>query len=88
MKDALSKAQIDKAVAALNATDLITAMSDTEDGGMISMRAFNSAAGRIGLVDKGQSATDRVSPQDTTYLIQAVGGAMKMDNPLSEEQKA
>ncbi len=87
MKGALTKAQLDKVIEAMSASDLITAMSDTEDGGMISMRAFNSAAERIGLVEKGQKATDRVSIQDTGYLIKTVGTAVKMDSPLSEGQK-
>lgn len=87
MKGSFTRAQIDKTVEALTATDLIKAMSGTDDGGMISMAAFNSAAERIGLVGKGESATDKVAAQDTAYLITAVGGAMRMDNPLSEGQK-
>lgn len=87
MKGALTRVQIDKAVAAMSASDLISAMSDTDDGGMISMRAFNSAAERVGLVEKGEKATDRVNVQETGYLIRTVGEAVKMDIPLSEGQK-
>lgn len=82
----LTREQIDQVIEQMSAGDLIKSMESGSEGVGMPIRAFDSAAARLG-ISNGKPASDSVRMQDFKYLADAIGEAVNIDSPLSERQQ-
>ena len=82
--DWLTKEQIDEVIANLSAADLIEGTGNGRKDAAVAGAAFDSAAARMG-ISNGTPATQHVRASDFAYLADALGEAVNVDSPLSED---
>jgi len=82
--DWLTREQIDQVIENLAAADLIDASGDGKTSAQVAAAAFDSAAKRMNL-SNGTRATEHLKLADLSYMADALGEAVNIDSPKSEE---
>lgn len=84
--DWLTRGDIDRITANLSADDLIESGLGTE--GVNSMKAMRDAFDAAALREGIEGAAKRVRVSDFQHWAEALGGAVNIDNPLSDDTES